>query len=56
MSEYEVLEELYFYNIMAGCETGGCAECHQIYCWQNSSCFYDNLYRSAIVALEMGWY
>lgn len=56
MTEYELIMEIQFYNIMSGCETGGCAEFHAAYCWQCSTCFYDELYKSAVAALEMGWY
>lgn len=56
MYDYEVLMQIFIYNITAGCETGGCAEFHMFYCWQNRTCFYDSMYRSAVTALEMGWY
>ena len=55
MTEYELICQLLFYDIMSGCEVGGCAEFHMAECWQNKTCFYDNLYRSAVAALEMGW-
>lgn len=56
MSDYEIIMQLYFYDIMAVCEAGGCADFHRFYCWQNSSCFYDSMYQSAISSLDMGWY
>lgn len=56
MTDYEILLQLSFYNIMSCCETGGCADFHLCYCWHNSTCFYDNMYLSAVTALEMGWY
>jgi hypothetical protein len=55
MTEYELMCQLHFYDIMAGCESGGCAEFHMLYCFQNGACFYANLYCSAVAALEMGW-
>ena len=52
--EYEMV--LYYYDIMAGCETGGCSDFHLDYCWQNGICFYSNMVRACYTALEIGWY
>ena len=56
MSDYEIIMQIFMYNIMSGCETGGCAYFHLINCHKKRKCFYDGLYRSAITALEMGWF
>ena len=55
MSDYEIIMQIFMYNIMAGCETGGCAYFHLINCHKNRKCFYDGLYRSAIAALDSGY-
>ena len=56
MSEYEIMLKLAYYNVMAGCESGGCAEYHMASCWQNRTCFYDVQFHAAVTALEMGWF
>lgn len=53
---FEIEMVLYYYDIMACCESGGCHDFHVSYCWQNGICFYSNMISACYTALEMGWY
>lgn len=44
-----------YFDIMATCESGNCADFHLFNCWQNSFCFYDAQLQAAYQAIEMGY-
>lgn len=54
--KYETEMLFYYYDIMAGCELGGCADYHLAMCCLNSGCFYSNMISACYTSLDMGWY